>query len=73
MELRGNYFFMANLLVSCKETFCREIPTGEETKKVELSKHDDLIISPFFYFVFVFFCFLFFFYYYFLASTEIMT
>ena len=68
MELRGNYFFMANLLVSCKETFCREIPTGEETKEVELSKNDDLIISLF---CFVFFCFCFF-VVFFLASTEIM-
>ena len=66
--VKGKILFMANLFVSCKETFCREIPTGEETKNVELSKNDDLIISPFlfrfcFCFVFCFcfcFCFLFF-------------
>ena len=36
----------------------REIPTGKETKKVELSKNDDLIIFPVL-FCFVLFCFVF--------------
>ena len=61
------FFLIVNLLISCKETLLREIPPGKETKKVELSKTDDLIISPFFGFVlycFVFclglFCFAFF-------------
>ena len=45
MELREKSFFIVNLLISCKETL-REMPTGKETKKVELSRNDDLIISP---------------------------
>ena len=71
MELREStfsFFLIVDLLISCNETLLREIPPGKETKKVELSKTDDLIISPFF--GFVLFCFAFFFYS--LASTEIM-
>ena len=45
-----------------------KFPLERKPKKVELSKTDDLIISPFF--GFVLFCFAFFFYS--LASTEIM-
>ena len=64
MELRQKYFFflfflIVNLLISCNETLLREIPPGKETKKVDLSKTDDLIISPFF--GFVLFCFVLFF------------
>ena len=54
-----SFFLIVNLLISCNETLLREIPPGKETKKVELSKTDDLIISP--CFGFVLFCFAFFF------------
>ena len=57
------------------------MPTGKETKKVELSRNDDLIISPFLFFV-LFYSFiiiiflswivLFCFFFYSHASTEIM-
>ena len=60
------------------------MPTGKETKKVELSRNDDLIISPFLFFV-LFYLFiiiiitivlswivLFGFFFYSHASTEIM-
>ena len=56
MELREKSSFIVNLLRSCKETLLREMPTGKETKKVELSKNEDLIISPFL-FCSVLFCF----------------
>ena len=36
------------------------MPPGSETKKVELSKNDDVIISPFFRFFFCLFLFSFF-------------
>ena len=55
MELREKSFFIVNLLISCKKTLSREMATEKETKKVELSKNEDLIISPFL------FCFVFFF------------
>ena len=56
-------FLIVNLLISCKETLLREMPTGKETKKVELFRNDDVIISPFLlcfvlfiYLLLLFFC-----------------
>ena len=83
MELREKSFFIVNLLISCKKTLSREMATEKETKRVELSKNEDLIISLFLFcfvffffgldcFVFLFFCCCFFCCFYSLASTEIM-
>ena len=47
MESREKSFFIVNLLISCKKTLSREMATEKETKKVELSKNEDLIISLF--------------------------
>ena len=73
MELREKYFLffflIVNLLISCKETLLREMPTGKETKKVELSRNDDLIISPF---LFCFVLFIYYYYYFFVLDCFVL-
>ena len=64
---RGVKGKVPSLLISCKEMLLREMPTGKETKKVELSRNNDVIISPFlfcFSFIYLFIYYYYYYYYY---------